>query len=208
VARRSNSAHAAGARVGILGGTFNPPHIGHLLCAQEARHALLLERVWLMPANEPPHKDVDDPGAEHRVAMCELACEGEEGLEVSRLEVDRPGPSYTVDTLREIHAQAPSDELTFIVGGDMAATLPRWREPEAILGLATLAVAEREGVEREVLRAGLSRLDGAEKVTFIDIPRVDVSSSMLRERVRDGRPIGHLVPDAVARYITEQGLYR
>jgi nicotinate-nucleotide adenylyltransferase len=197
------------ARVGILGGTFNPPHIGHLLCAQEARHALLLDRVVLMPANVPPHKALpDDPGPERRLEMCRLAC-GEEGwMEVSGLEVDRGGPSYTVDTLREVHARAPGDELTFIVGGDMAATLLEWREPEAILGLATLAVAEREGVEREVLRAGLARLEGSDRVTFIDLPRVDVSSSMVRERVREGRPIRHLVPDAVVRYIEDEGLYR
>jgi nicotinate-nucleotide adenylyltransferase len=195
-------------RVGILGGTFNPPHIGHLLCAQEARHALLLDRVVLMPANLPPHKVLaEDPGPERRLEMCRLACDGEDWLEVSRSELDRSGPSYTVDTLREIHAQAPGDELTFIVGGDMAATLPQWREPEAILGLATLAVAERDGVERELLRAGLARLEGGERVTFVDIPRVDVSSSMVRERVRERRPIRHLVPDAVVRYIEDEGLY-
>jgi nicotinate-nucleotide adenylyltransferase len=194
--------------VGILGGTFNPPHIGHLLCAQEARHALLLDRIVLMPANVPPHKALpDDPGGERRLEMCRLACEEEEWLEVSRLELEREGPSYTVDTLREIHARAPGDELTFIVGGDMAATLPQWREPEAILGLATLAVAERDGLERDVLREGLGALAGSERVAFIDIPRVDVSSSMLRERVREGRPIRHLVPDAVADYIAAEGLY-
>jgi nicotinate-nucleotide adenylyltransferase len=194
--------------VGILGGTFNPPHVGHLLCAQEARYALLLDEVWLMPANVPPHKEIADPGAAHRFEMCRLASEEEEWLGVSRIELDRGGPSYTVDTLREINAQAPGDELTFIVGGDMAATLPQWREPQEILALATVAVAEREGVERAVLREGLARLGSAERVTFLDIPRVDVSSSMVRERVRDGRPIRHLVPDAVAAYIAEHGLYR
>jgi nicotinate-nucleotide adenylyltransferase len=195
-------------RVGILGGTFNPPHVGHLLCALEARHALGLDRVVLVPTGTPPHKALDDdPGAGHRLEMCWLACGGEEWLSASAIEVDRDGPSYTVDTLRAIHAQAPGDELTFIVGGDMAATVPRWREPEAILDLAALAVAERDGAKRRDLEEVLGRLGRADRVTFIDMPRVDVSSTMVRRRVAEGRPVRWLVPGEVERYIATNGLY-
>jgi nicotinate-nucleotide adenylyltransferase len=181
--------------------------VGHLLCAQEAYGALGLDRVVLLPTRTPPHKPLpDDPGPEHRLEMCWLACD-EEWLSPSRVELDRDGPSYTVDTLREIHAQAPGDELTFIVGGDMAASLPQWREPEAILDLATLAIAERDGSRREELAERLSALRGGERVVFLDIPRVDVSSTMVRRRVAEGRSVRWLVPNEVARYIAANGLY-
>ncbi len=196
------------ARIGILGGTFNPPHVGHLVCAQDALDQLELDRVVLMPVHTPPHKEVLlDPGGEVRLHLCELAVDGEDDVSASRLELDRPGPSWTVDTLRAIHATAPGDELTFIVGGDQAHGLPTWREPEAILDLATLAVAERAGVRREDVRSRLSGLTGAERVRFFDMPRIDISSSDIRRRVAARRPIRHLVPRAVATYIGERGLY-
>src|SRR4051794_32106083 len=146
-ARSSTSSRATGtcapsrvARIGILGGTFNPPHLAHLLCAQEAQTQLELERVVLMPVGAPPHKEApDDPGAEHRLEMCRLATAKDERLAVSRLELDREGRSYTVDTLRAINASAPGDDLTFIVGGDMAPSLPTWREPQAGLEPGTPA---------------------------------------------------------------------
>ena len=156
------------ARLGLLGGTFNPPHLGHLLCAQEARLQLGLDRVLLVPAATPPHKEVEaEPGVAHRIAMCELAVAGDDRLGVSRADADRDGPAYTVELLRTLHAAAPADELTFIVGGDMAAALPTWREPEAILALARLGVAEREGVRRADVTdrlAGLRRRPGADRV--------------------------------------------
>ena len=198
-------------KLGILGGTFNPPHIGHLICAHEALDQLALDRVTLMPAGRPPHKQVAaDPGAEARLAMCEAAVAGEERLDVSRLELDREGRSYTVDTLRALHDQHPQDDLTFIVGGDMARSLPTWREPEAVLELATLAVAERAGSEREEIRGELRALRGAteQRVRFFEMPRIDVSSSLVRERVASGRPIRHLVPDAVAQAIAQNGWYQ
>lgn len=197
------------ARVGVLGGTFNPPHVAHLVCAQEARAQLGLDRVVLMPVHTPPHKEaVGDPGAEVRLAMCRAAAEGDPGLVVSRLELDRGGPSWTVDTLRAIHEGTPGDELTFIVGGDQAQGLPTWREPAAILELAVLAVAEREGIVREDVRARLDGLAPPERLVFFDMPRIDVSSSDVRRRVAAGRPIRHLVPDAVVALITERSLYR
>jgi len=198
-------------RIGILGGTFNPPHIGHLVCAQEACEQLGLDRVVLMPANQPPHKDVAaGPGAEARFELCRRAVQDDERFEVSRLELDRAGRSYTVDTLRSLHDQHPQDDLIFIVGGDMARSLPTWREPEAVLELATLAVAERAGSERDEIRGELRALRGAstERVCFFDMPRIDVSSSLVRERVVTGRSIRYLVPDAVADAIAQNGWYR
>lgn len=196
-------------RLGILGGTFNPPHLAHLVCAQEALIALGLDSVAFVPAGSPPHKRVEsDPGIEHRLALCEGAVAGDDRLRVSRIDVDREGPSYTVDTLRELHAREPEHELTFIVGGDMALTFPGWREPEAVLELAELGVAEREGVRRSDIVERLSGLRGAaERVRFFDMPRIDISSSLLRRRVANGRPLRYLVPDAVAGYVETEGLY-
>ena len=197
------------ARVGLLGGTFNPPHIAHLICAQEALVQLVLDEVLFVPVHEPPHKAIEsDPGVEHRVELCRRAVAGDERLGVSRVEADVQGPSFTVDTLRRLHDQRPEDDLTFIVGGDMAHSLPAWREPEAILELARLGVAERDGLRRQDLAGRLSSLRGAaEKVRFFDMPRIDVSSTLVRARVAAGLPIRYLVPDGVAEYIAEVGLY-
>jgi nicotinate-nucleotide adenylyltransferase len=195
--------------LGILGGTFNPPHLGHLICAQEALDQLDLDRVVLMPVAVPPHKEArEDPGAHVRVRLCELATAGEQRIGVSSLEVDRGGPSFTVDTLRELHARAPEQELSFIVGGDMAASLPSWREPAEVLRLARLAVAERTGVRREDIAERLAPLCSGDRIDFFDMPRIDISSSDIRARVAADRPIRHFVPDAVAEEIALRGYYR
>jgi nicotinate-nucleotide adenylyltransferase len=195
------------ARVGLLGGTFDPPHIGHLVCAQEALVQLWLDRVLLVPAGTPPHKEIAaDPGVEHRVAMCEAAAAGDERFGVSRADADRAGPAYTVDLLRSL---AGADELTFIVGGDMAHSLPAWRDPEGVLALARLGVAEREGVRRADIAERLAGLAGAdERVVFFDMPRLDISSSLIRRRAAAGLPLRYLVPEPVAEYIERAGLYR
>jgi nicotinate-nucleotide adenylyltransferase len=196
------------AHLGLLGGTFNPPHIGHLVCARQALAQLGLDRVLLVPVREPPHKEARaEPGVEHRVELCRRAVAGDELLEVSRIEADVPGPSFTVDTLSRLNDRSPGDQLTFIVGGDMAHSLPEWREPEAILELAELGVAEREGVRRADI---LERLSGlrVERLRFFDMPRLDVSSSLIRRLVAAGRPIRYLVPIGVEAYIEEAGLYR
>jgi nicotinate-nucleotide adenylyltransferase len=196
-------------RIGILGGTFNPPHLGHLAVAQEAHAQLGLDKVVLMPVFLPPHKELaDDPGPDVRYELCRLATAKDDRFEVSRLELDRGGPSYTVDTLREIHAGSPGDDLTFIVGGDVAQGLPSWREPEAVLELATVAVAEREGIRRQDIAERVAALRGASRLVFFDVPRIDISSSQVRRRVREGRPIRYLVPDDVARAIGARGYYR
>ena len=196
------------ARVGLLGGTFNPPHVGHLVCASLAHTALELDRVLLVPVHEPPHKGVEaDPGVEHRVELCRRAVAGDERLDVSLVDAEVPGPSYTVDTLSRLHDRCPGDQLTFIVGGDMALSLPAWREPEAILELAELGVAEREGVRRTDIAERLAGLD-LSRVRFFDMPRIDVSSSLIRRLAAGGRPIRYLVPDPVADYVEQAGLYR
>jgi nicotinate-nucleotide adenylyltransferase len=179
------------------------------VCAQEAHAQLGLDGVTWMPTRVPPHKaSPDDPGAEVRLELCRRAVAGDPRFAVSDLEVGREGPSFTVDTLRALREQAPEDELIFIAGGDMARSLPSWREPEQILALATFAVAERGGASRRDIAEQLAPLGGERRVAFFDMPRLDVSSSDIRRRVRDGQPIRYLVPDAVADAIAEQGLYR
>jgi nicotinate-nucleotide adenylyltransferase len=197
------------ASIGILGGTFNPPHIGHLVCAQEARSQLELDRVLLMPVHTPPHKAAaDDPGPEARLALCQAAIGGDEDLEVSTLEIDRGGPSYTVDTLRALHGSREGDDLTFIVGGDMASSLPSWREPEGVLELARVAVAEREEHRRQEIAERLRALRGAdERVVFFTMPRLDISSSDIRRRIAEGRPVRWLIPGEVCDEIERRGLY-
>jgi nicotinate-nucleotide adenylyltransferase len=191
-----------------MGGTFNPPHLGHLVCAQEAYIQLHLDRVMLIPARIPPHKPVDDePGAEHRLALCLLAVGGDERFSVSALETGRTGPSYTVDTLEELKSSAPENELFLILGGDVAAGLPSWREPERVLSLATVAVAKRRGTARAAVDSALRSLPGGERAQFFRMPRIAVSSTLIRRRIRAGQPIRYLVPDAVAAYIDQHQLY-
>lgn len=196
-------------RLGILGGTFNPVHLGHLICAQEAYRQLALDKVILIPAARSPHKpfDEEDPGAEHRLALCRLAVAGDQRFEVSSMEVKRAGPSFTVDTLRELHARERDSELYLIVGGDVAAGLPTWREPEQVLSLATLSVARRRGTPRSSIDEALASLRGGDRTAFFEMPTIEISSTDIRDRVHGGAPIRYLVPGAVATYIDEHRLY-
>jgi nicotinate-nucleotide adenylyltransferase len=187
---------------------FNPPHVGHIELARAALRELELDRVLLVPASIPPHKPVIwDPGAEHRAQMCRLASEHDPQIQVCTLELERPGPSYTVDTLRGIHANHPDVELTLILGADMAATLGRWREPGAILGLANVAVAERPGTSREQVLAALTPLGSSGRVDFLAMEPSDLSSSRVRRTLTAGRPIASAVGPDVAAYIDEHELY-
>jgi nicotinate-nucleotide adenylyltransferase len=195
-------------RVGILGGAFNPPHVGHLVCAQEAAVQLELDRVTFMPVGLAPHRELeDDPGPEARLEMVELAAGDDERFEISRAEIDRSGPSFTSDTLRDLRAASPDDELFLILGGDQAAALPDWHEPEEVLSLATVAVVERTNWSRNAIGIKVGRLRGAERIRYLDMPIMQVSSSLIRRRVREGRPIRYLVPDRVVGYIESNGLY-
>jgi len=196
-------------RIGILGGTFNPPHLGHLVLAQEAYLRLSLDRVMLVPARIPPHKPVDDePGVEHRLEMCRLAADGESWLNVSDLEVQRPGPSYTVDTLEQLHSRTPDSELYLIVGADIAVGLPDWRDPGRVLSLATLSVAERPGTSRAAVEEAMENVPGGERARYFEMLEIGISSTMLRDRVRAGQPTRYLMPDAVRSYIESNALYR
>ncbi len=192
-----------------MGGVFNPPHIGHLVCAQEAAIGLELDELLLVPAGAPPHRAVtDEPGAAVRFELCERAVAGDPVLHASRIEVDRDGPSFSVDTLRALRDERPDDDLLLILGGDAAAGLPSWHEPEELLTLAQLAIAERSGFERERVTAALEALPAADSPEFFGMPRIEVSSTLVRERVAAGKPIRYLVPDGVAELIAERSLYR
>jgi nicotinate-nucleotide adenylyltransferase len=196
-------------RIGILGGTFNPPHLGHLVAAQEAYRELALDKVTLIPAGLPPHKPVEDePGAEHRLELCRLAVAGDDRFSVSDLELRRDGPSFTVDTLELLRSQSPSDDLFLILGADVAAGLPKWREPERVLELATVAIAKRRGTAKEAVQEALAQLKGGERARFFQMPRIGISSTMVRRRVRAGQPIRYFVPDGVMHYIETHGIYR
>ncbi len=170
---------------------------------------LSLSRVVLVPARWPPHKPVEqDPGAAQRLEMCRLLLAGVERVSVCALELERDGPSYTVDTLSAIHASHPQAELTFIVGADIAATMPDWHEPRRLFELADVAVAARSGTDREAVRAALAPLGPrAGEPRFLRSPLLEVSSSLVRERAGAERPIEGLVGADVAGYIVEHGLY-
>lgn len=178
------------------------------MLAQEGFWQLGLDRVVLMPAGDAPHKVIEqDPGAEERYLLCELAARGGEWLDASRAEVDRPGPSYTADTLRQLTADRPGDELVWLLGADQARSLPQWHEPAEVLGLATLAVARRDGVGEDEVHDALAGLARADRVRFFDMPSIGVSSTMVRERVAAHRPFRCFVPERVADRIEEVGLY-
>lgn len=180
-----------------------------MVCAQEAWSQLGLDGVVLMPVGEPSHRALEaDPGREARLRLCEAAAEGVGWLTVSRVDVDRPGPTYTVDTLEDLRAGSPGDEHVFVLGADQAQRMPGWREPERVLEMARLAVAERAGVTAESVEAALAGVGGEGRVTFFAMPRVDVSSTEVRERVAAGRPYRFLVPERVADLIERDGLYR
>ena len=193
-------------RIGLFGGAFNPPHVGHLVCAQEAHGQLELDVVVWIPVGHAPHREIPhDPGAEARYTMCDYATAADERFGLSRIEIDREGPSYTVDTLRALRERSPEDELFLILGGDQAAAIPTtWREPDEVMALATVAVAERAGADRARVEAALA---GRGEAVFFDMPRIDVSSTIVRERAGSGRPIRYLVPDKVANFIGAQSLY-
>jgi nicotinate-nucleotide adenylyltransferase len=195
-------------RVGILGGAFNPPHIGHLVCAQEALLQLELDSVLFVPVGQAPHRELDnDPGAETRLEMVELAIEDDDRFAGSRVEIDRDGPSYTSATLRQLHTAQPDDEHVLILGGDQAAALPEWHEPEQVLELAQVAVVERSNWSRNAVGIRVGRLKGAERIRYLDMPVIQVSSSSIRRRIAAGLPIRYLVPDTVASFIDSKDLY-
>lgn len=199
---------AGGAGTGVLGSAFNPPHLGHLALAQEALWQLGLERVVLVPTGEAPHKRiVDEPGRELRLAMTRLAASEDRRFDVSTLEVDREGPSYTYETLEALAGEDPHSELVFLMGADAALGLESWRKPERVVELARLGIARRAGVSEAEVAAVLRSLGAGERSTMLEMPQFGVSSSAVRERAAAGRPLRYLVTEPVARFIEEKGIY-
>lgn len=197
-------------RIGVLGGTFDPIHIGHLIGAEEAYARLELSRVVFVPAGEPPHKlEQRKTDPECRVKMVELAISDNEHLGVSRVDIDRPGPCYTVDTIQLLQQEwGPQARIFFLMGADSLSELPTWYHPERLLSLCQVVAMRRPGhpVDLDELDR---RLPGAARlVQLLDIPLVGISSTAIRSRVRQGLPIRYLVPASVERYIDDHRLYR
>jgi nicotinate-nucleotide adenylyltransferase len=193
-----------GARVGIFGGTFDPIHVGHLVAAVNAKDALGLDRVLMVVANVPWQKAGERAvsSAEDRLALVAAAVGGVPGLEASRAEIDRGGDSYTADTLAELRAAGDADELFLIVGWDVAAELDSWERHQEIQQLATLVVVNRPGAGHP---SGL--VDAGWRVEEVPVPNLEISSTDLRARAADGRPLDYLVPEAAVRCIRSRGMY-
>ena len=191
-------------RIGILGGTFDPIHVGHLIIGQEILVQCALDQILFMPSGEPPHKhNPEMASAEDRAHMVGLAIQDHPHFALSRFELQRPGKSYTVDTLRDFRQQMlEAAELFLIIGADNAVEMGDWCRPEDVLELAQVLVAERPGFPRERI-ADVYR----KKMQFVETPLLDIASTTIRQRVRRGLPIRFFVPDAVIRYIEAQALY-
>jgi nicotinate-nucleotide adenylyltransferase len=190
-------------RLGVLGGTFDPPHVGHLIVASDVCTALGLDRLLFIPAAAPPHKRGRvHASPELRLEMVRVATAGDPRFEVDDLELRREGESYSVDTLRQLREREPDAEIFFVIGVDQLREFASWREPEVVARLATLVV---------VSRAGEEAADGggvAFRVRPVQVTRIDLSATEIRRRIRDGEPIRYLVPDAVREIIEREGLYR
>lgn len=198
-----------GGGIGVLGSAFNPPHLGHLALAQEALWQLGLDEVVLVPTGEAPHKRIaDDPGRDMRFTMTRLAAADDARFSVSALEVEREGPSYTYETLQALAEERAETELVFVMGADAAVGLESWRHPERVVELARLAVARRAGVSDAEVAAVMRSLGAEGRATMLEMPQFGVSSSAVRERAAQGRPLRYLVPEPVARLIEEKGVYR
>ena len=195
----------------MLGGAFNPPHLGHLALAESAREQLRLEKVLLVTTGSAPHKEISpEPGPEVRLELTRRAVEGVEGVEASGLEVEREGPSYMFETLEALDGEAGKHVIWLICGADIASTLPDWERPERVLELAGLAVAPRPGAEIEVVAESISSLgfDPEERLVRLDFAPSDISSTEVRRRCATGESIDDLVSPRVSEMIESEGLYR
>ena len=193
-------------RIGVMGGTFDPIHLGHLVAAEEARWQFGLDRVVFVPAGRPWQKPVGVTPPEDRYRMTVLATTSNPAFTVSRLEIDHPGPTYTVDTLRRLRAeQADGTRLYFIIGADAVLQILTWKEPDQVLAQAEFIAATRPGFDLDRL---VSQVPGANRIHRMEIPALAIAASDIRARVARGAPIQYLVPDGVARYIHKHGLYR
>lgn len=196
-------------RIGLLGGTFDPPHLGHLILAAVAADALSLDAVWFVPAAEPPHKQGRHLTAiAHRLEMLRLALADNPAFLISRLDVDRPGPHYSVEMVALARAQRPQTMWFFLMGEDSLRDLPRWHQPERLLTLCDLAVLRRPGASVDMAALSAQLPDVADHVIFLDGPGVMISATEIGERVRAGRTIRYLTPDPVREYIAARRLYK
>ena len=197
-------------KIGVLGGTFDPVHIGHLMVAEEARVSLNLAEILLVPAGQPLLKlDYPITPAEHRLQMLRLAIAGRPHFKVSTMEIERPGPSYTVGTIAELRVQYGSeDEMFFILGWDSFAQLPGWREPSRLIKMCYLVAVPRPGFHRPDLKALEDIIPGiSERVMLLEKPQIDISASAIRALAAQGLPLRHLVPEPVEEYIRQHKLY-
>ena len=202
-------------RLGVMGGTFDPIHYGHLVTAEEAVYQFELDSVLFIPSARPPHKTgVKSSSSADRLRMVELAIEDNVTLAASTLEIERAGPSYTVDTLRELHGQYGSEAmLFFITGADAILEILTWKEPETVLSESVFIAATRPGYPLRKLQDALPALNSRGEpaianVRVMEVPALAISSTDIRERVGSGRPFRYMVPQAVWSYVCEKGLYR
>ena len=195
-------------RIGILGGSFDPPHVGHLLVAQDALDELALDRLLVVPAAQQPLKGGEHASAAHRLAMVQACFGGISRIEVDPIEIDRGGLSFTVETVKVLRQRWPSATLLLLVGDDVVSTLPRWRDVTQLLSMVQLVVMHRAEDGQEAAALGLSLGNGgAATARRMATRRVDLSSTEIRARLRDGRSIRGFVPDTVATYIATTRLY-
>ncbi len=198
-------------RLGIYGGTFDPPHHGHLILAETAADSLNLARVLFVPAANPPHKAARTirADAKHRTAMVALAIAGNDHFALSRVDVDRPGPHYSVDMLIRLREEIPEADFVFLIGTDSLRDLPRWSRPAELIELVTLGVMRRPGVEPPDLAALERHLPGlSARVEWVDAPLIDIAASDLARRLANGQSVRYQLPDVVLAYIKQHGLYR
>ncbi len=197
--------------IGVMGGTFDPVHLGHLAVAEEARRQLNMSEVVFVPAGHPYFKAAFSiSSSEHRLKMLELALADKPHFRISSIEIDRPGPSYAIDTIAGMRKEVkPDDELFFILGWDALMSLPYWQDPDKLISMCRLVAAPRPGFPAPDILALDKLLPGiAQRAVVMDKPVIDISSTDIRQRVKKGVPIDNLVPETVARYIREKGLYR
>ncbi len=192
-------------RIALFGGTFDPVHLGHLRAAESAREALALDRVAFLPSAFPPHRTAPISGAEERLEMTRLATASHPGFESWDSELRRAGPSYTVETVAALVAERPQDRFLLLVGADTWPEMTAWREPERLFSLVEIAVVARPGAAPLELRPPVP---GARPLHEVDGPSLPISATLIRERVRCGLSVRYLVPDPVAAFIAERGLYR
>jgi nicotinate-nucleotide adenylyltransferase len=188
-------------KIGLFGGTFNPPHFGHLLFAQEVLLKFELEEIWFIPVNVPPHKESDDLASnKDRVDMLIEATKDNERFHISTIELEREGPSFTIDTIKQLKQIYENHQFYFLIGGDMVEYLPKWHKIDELIELVTFIGVERPGTS-------VNESQYADRVSFLKMIQVDFSSSLIRKRVQEGKPITYMVPSEVEALVKERTLY-